>query len=199
MSRVPKDQLVAAGLDLMKRTGQPLERVPSTGNAMIYLTAGGKTVRVRTCNDHILIVLASRDEEGARLNIEGTDLLLLVYPRIERTPGPVDAFLLPVHEVAEAARTTHRDWLATNPRTSGDNRTWNLWFDDDGPAKANGFATKWARYKLPGEASTMAEVADQPQATDPPRLGDVIAEARTRIAEVAGVPPEAVRISIDLT
>ena len=58
--RIPNESLVKAGLELMRLAGKQLERAQAKGRAMIYRTATGETVRVRTCNDHVLIVLADR-------------------------------------------------------------------------------------------------------------------------------------------
>ena len=196
MAKVPNDELLAAGLDLMRQNSLPLTRIPSKGRSMIYATPDGRSVRARTCNDHILIVVASDDSEDAQLNVENTDLLLFVYPSTPRTDGPVEAFLLPVPEVVEAARRTHHEWLATKPRTRGNNRTWNLWFDDDGPAQASGFAKFWAKYRLDGHATTVESEAPLETDTKPP-LGDVISACQRQIAEAAGVPVGSVRISVE--
>jgi hypothetical protein len=197
--KVPEDALMNAGLELMRQKGQPLTRTPTKGRAKIYVTAKGETVRVRTCNDHLLVVLADKDAEDAKLNVEGTDYVLIVMPESARTHGQVMAFLVPAKVVEDAARTTHREWLASGPNTNGDNRTWNLWFDDKGPEKANGFARKWAKYRLSGSAVTFSAGVTAPLTfSGGAKLGDVIANARRQIAEVAGVPPEAVRISVDL-
>ncbi|WP_370154425.1 hypothetical protein [Ferrovibrio sp.] len=199
LNRVPNEALVAAGLDLMQQAGQPLTRAPTKGRAMIYHLPDKRTVRVRTCNDHLLVVLADKDEAGAKLNVEGTDLVLIVMPETPRTPGAVVAYLVPAKVVAEAARETHKNWLAAGANTKGNNRTWNLWFDENGPEKANGFARRWSKYRLGGSSHT--ELSPSPIVNKPSgeKLGDVIASARQRIAAVAGVPIEAVRISVDLT
>lgn len=197
MSKVPNDDLLRAGLELMEKNGKPLVRVESFGRAMMYRLPDGKTVRVRTCNDHILVVLADSPKTDAKLNIEGTDFLLIVMPEQERTPGKVWAFLVPTHVAVDAARSTHRDWLKTNPNTKGDNRTWNLWFDEGG--KASGFANKWRSYQLAGDAFTNAprgvgSTLPPPIATD---LKSVVESSRQAIAAAAGVPPSAVRITVD--
>lgn len=197
--RVDNSQLLTAGLSLMEGAGKPLTAVQSGTRAKIYRTAEGQTVRVRTCNDHVLVVVAESTDPNAKLNIEGTDLLLIVMPEVPRSPGPVMAFLVPTSTVAEAVRLTHAQWLADNPSTKGGNRTWNLWFDDDGPAKACGYTRLWEKYRLAGSAVS----GPQPQALQsadvkPQSLGEVIAEARRRIAAAAGVPETAIKISIDL-
>jgi hypothetical protein len=110
------------------------------------------------------------------------------------------AYLVPTEVVVEAARTSHADWLRSNPATNGQNRTWNLWFDDDGPVKANGFRKKWAEYRLGGNTEfTPAATNGLSESSGNPKLGDVIADAKRRIAIAAGIPEGAVKISIDLS
>jgi hypothetical protein len=199
--RVPNEALVEAGLDLMKQSGKPLERIKSNGRAMIYRMPDGATVRLRTCNDHLLVVLADADDPDAHVNVEGTDYVLMVMPERERTPGPVIGYLIPAAIVASAARSTHKDWLATRPNTKGDNRTWNLWFNKAGPSKSNNFAEKWSEYRLGGSAvAGMATTAAGSVASAPPpmKLGDVIALAKIQIAEAAGVSADHVKITIDV-
>ncbi len=194
--RIESEILVQAGLAAMARAGRPLTRLPSKGRAMIYGMPDGQTVRVRTCNDHVLIVVGDTAAPDARLNIEGTDWLLFVIPEIERTPGNAISYLLPTKEVETEARRTHEEWLAGNPNTKGDNKTWNLWFKKDAPAKANDYATKWANYRLDVSIVT-------PKAATPlnggrgPNIKTEVEEARRRIAEAAGVPIEAVKITIN--
>jgi hypothetical protein len=192
--RIESGTLVEAGLAAMSRAGKPLTKLPSKGRAMLYALPNGETVRMRTCNDHLLIVVADNPSAEAKLNIEGTDWLLLVMPEIERTAGKTVAYLLPVSEVEGEARRTHREWLATEPNTKGQNTTWNLWFRKDAPGKANDYATKWARYKLDGTV----DVAERPTPTE--TGGNVKSEveaARKRIAAAAGVPVESVKITIN--
>jgi hypothetical protein len=196
MEKVESSELVQAGLAAMRMAGKPLTRQPSKGRAMIYARPDGETVRVRTCNDHVLIVVGDRPTPDARLNIEGTDWILMVMPEVERMAGNVDCYLLPTGEVEAEARRTHKEWLASNPKTGGDNRTWNLWFKADGPDKANDYARKWQRYKL-----TTTSVIEAGSHIEPStRTGNVKAEvenARKRIAEAAGVPVESVKITIN--
>jgi hypothetical protein len=195
MDRIESDTLVKAGLDAMKRVGKPLSKLPSKGRAMLYALPSGETVRMRTCNDHVLIVVADSPTAEAKLNIEGTAWLLLVMPETERSAGRTVAYLLPVSEVEREARKTHAEWLATRPNTKGQNTTWNLWFKRDAPGKANDYATKWARYKL----DSSIEVRES-NGSAAPGTNNVKAEvetARKRIAAAAGVPVEAVKITIN--
>ncbi len=197
--RINNEVLLQAGLELMCRNGKPLTKLPSKGRAMLFKLPDGQSVRARTCNDHILIAVADRPVEDAKLNIEGTDWLLIVMPEVERTHGNVLGYLMPTKEAVEEVRRTHREWLATNPATKGGNTTWNLWFDHDGSGKANDYAEKWARYRLEGMITTAAVANDE---TAPTRgaggnLNAEVRAAQERIASVAGVSPESVRISID--
>jgi len=165
---------------------------------MIYRMANGATVRARTCNDHILIAVADSPAEDANLNIEGTDWLLVIMPEIERTPGRVLAYLVPTDEAVKHARQTHAAWLASKPNTRGSNTTFNLWFRKHSAHKANDYATKWRAYRLDGDVTTDADPTSG--ATSGQEVGGVKAEvvaAQHRIAAVAGVAPEAVKISID--
>lgn len=197
--RVDTSALVEAGLAAMRMRGSPLTRLPSKGRAMIYALPGGGTVRMRTCNDHVLLVVGDRPDPDAKLNIEGTDWLLLVMPEIERVPGKTVAYLLPTKIVEAEARRTHREWLATNPNTKGENKTWSLWFRKDGPGKANDYATKWSEYRLAPSIETDAP-SEELERHSVPRGGNVkteVEDARRRIARAAGVPVEAVKIAIN--
>ena len=197
--RIDNVVLLQAGLELMRQNGKPLTKLPSKGRAMLFKLEDGQSVRARTCNDHILIAVADRPTEDAKLNIEGTDWLLIVMPEVERTHGNVLGYLVPTEEAVEEVRRTHREWLATGPATKGGNTTWNLWFDLEGTGKANDYAEKWAQYRLEGTIAT-GEVANDEAALAGEADGNLNAEVRAaqeRIARAAGVPPEAVRISID--
>jgi len=202
LDRIPNSVLLNAGLNLMEQNGRPLEKLPTKGRAMIYKTETGETVRARTCNDHVLVVLADSAKDDAKLNIEGTDFLLIVMPEVPRTPGNIEAYLVPTKIAVKAVRQTHKDWLASNPNTKGDNRTWNIWFDDDGVTKANGFARHWAEYKLENSVhinDVSASTVDQSSVKSSNKLSDVIAEAQRQIADAAGVPFEAIKITVDLS
>jgi hypothetical protein len=188
--KIDNKTLLQAGLDLMEQNGKTLSELQSF-RAMLYALPNGETVRVRTCNDHILIVLAERASAGAKLNIEGTDWLLVVMPEEERTPGKVLAYLVPTRVAVEAARSTHKEWLATKPNTNGGNKTWNLWFDK-GPV----FAEKWKQYLLNGDGKT-AQSAQLQESVEPGSVKTEVETARLRISQAAGVPLDAVRITIE--
>ncbi len=197
--RVPNESLLNAALALMKADGKPLERVQTGTRSMRYKLANGETVRVRTSNDHVLVVLADSPDPGASLNIEGTDYLLVAMPEVPRQGGAVIAYFIPTAVAVKEVRRSHEEWLATKPATRGNNRTWNIWFDD-GPNSWSGFATKWANYRVGGQANVSggASVPRAVSANEARSLGAVIAQARSDIANAAGVPIDAVKISVAL-
>ncbi len=207
--RIPNDDLLAAGLALMQHNGKPLTKVDSFGRSMQYKLADGKTVRVRTCNDHVLIVVADKPSSDAKLNTEGTDFLLVVMPEVERTPGKVAAYLIPTKVAVEASRSSHQAWLDSNPNTKGDNKTFCLWFRKRAPfARSGDYETKWAEYRLKGEAFTHSVNVPVSGASVVSAVGNVgavasdgsvkaeVEMARQRISKAAGVAPDAVRITI---
>jgi hypothetical protein len=203
--KIHPDLLANAGLMLMAQSGQILERIPARGRARLYRRADGKVVRLYCSNDRLLIGRAETTADNARLKMEdGADFLLLVMPRTKRTPGPVEAYLVPMEVAAEAVKQAHRNWRSTSPE-GGENLARNLWFDKDGPPTSDDYASKWSSYRLPGsiavKASAALEAAQQSAAqkhNGDSKLGDVIAQARQQIATAAGVAPEAVKISVDL-
>jgi hypothetical protein len=186
VKRVDSEVLVEAGLAAMARAGKALTRLPSKGRAMIYRMPDGQTVRVRTCNDHVLIVVGDTAAHNAKLNIEG----------IERTLGNVVSYLLPTKEVEAEARRTHEEWLASDPNTKGDNKTWNLWFKREAPTKANDYETKWAKYRL-DDTTTAPKETVASNGSRRPNIKTEVEDARRRIAHVADVPIEAVKITIN--
>ena len=195
--KIPNRQLLKAGLALMKKSGKQFTKIVNTGRAMLYQLDNEETIRARTCNDHILIVVAETPEENAKLNIEGTDWLLVIMPKTPRTPGDVIAYLIPTGEAVREARETHKNWLATNPRTKGKNTTWNLWFDEEGPEKASGYAKKWSRYRLEGKVNISKPDTEKFQNGSANPVKAEVDAARVKIAKVAGVTPESIHISID--
>ena len=196
MPGIPNDLLLQAGLQLMKQDGRPLTKISSSGRSMKYALRNGETVRVRTCNDPILIVLSDKSSgDDAKLNIDGTDWLLIVMPEIPRTPGKVLAFLVPTEIASSACRKAHALWLDSKPNTGGNNTTWNIWFDD-GHKPWNGFASKWSKYLLEvtGVVPQPTGSAEKPDLET--NMKTEIEEARQRVSRAAGVPVDAVKITI---
>ena len=205
LDRVDNELLRDAGLELMRLNGKPLTKRPSPGRAMLYAMPDGQSVRVRTCNDHILVVVADRPTIDARLNIQGTDWLLIVMPEIERAEGKVIAYLVPTGEAEKAVRESHGAWLASNPNTKGQNTTWNLWFSQSrsgmtGRKQKRGYAEEWARFRLEGDISTKEFAgANGGRVSETGSIQTEVEDARRRIAHAASVSADAVKISIDFT
>ena len=198
VGRIDNDLLLQAGLQLMRQSGKVLKKVASPGRAMLYELEDGESVRVRTCNDHVLIAVADKPTKDARLNIEGTDWLLIVMPVQPRTHGDVRAYLVPTEEAVEAVREAHHSWLKSNPATGGKNTTWNIWFGKRGKRMSNSFSEKWAEYLLPGTVSTDDLSDTEPKGQENGQdLRSEVRNAQRRIAAVAGVVPEAVKITVN--
>lgn len=194
--RIENDILLKYGLMLMGQKDRPLTKVPSRGRSMVYALPNGETVRVRTCNDHVLISLSNKPSgDDAKLNIEGTDWLLIVMPEIPRTQGKLLAYLVPTKVAVSACRESHARWLESNPDTSGKNTTWNIWFDD-GHKPWNGFTSRWSQYLLEpkGVVSQAASSCETPHPGAD--MKSEIEEARQRVSRAAGVPLGAVKITI---
>lgn len=197
-SKVNTDLLVKAGLSLMEQAGKRMERVEPKGRRgpapQIYRTPDGRTVRVRTCNDHVLMVKADHEDpdRAIHLNCDGADDLLIVMPERPRTPGPVTAYLVPTDVASKAVRDGHRSWLATGPNTKGDNRTWRVNFDDRGVTpEGSNFNEKWKGYRLGGavSAGAMSVTPPTPKAEISSKVGEMVVLVR-------GVPVR-VTVSID--
>lgn len=200
-SLIPNGLLQDAALRLMKKEGKSLERLPKKGTAKLFKTPEGKTVRIRTCNDPILVTVAKHAGKGAKLSIEGTDYILIVMPEIKRTYGPVIAFLVPTDIAVKDVREAHGKWLDGDPSTSGKNTTWNIWFGKGGPPASSGFFKKWNQYKLKSKAIVSPSAGhDSSSATQSGKLslGEVIKQSKKQISKVAGVPASAIKIIVDL-
>lgn len=208
--RIPSDILRDCALRQMEEAGKPLEKLPTNSRAMLYKMENGETVRIRTTNDPILIVVADAVGPEANLNIEGTDHLLVVMLETPRTPGPVRSYFVPTDIAVPAVRKSRQEWLDSDPNTKGENRTWNIWFEDTGRPSGN-FEKKWAEYLLPITASTgdvsnlepvvphsiIAEKRKAPAGSSTHKtVADVIEEATQEISELTGVPRETIRIEV---
>jgi hypothetical protein len=196
--RVSNEALLTAALGMLEAQGTRLKKLKTSSRAMKFELPDGKTVRARTCNDHVLVVLADSPGPGATLNIEGTDHLLIAMPATPRTAGAVIAYFVPTQVAVKAVRQSHAEWLASGPSTRGNNRTWNIWFDDQVDVPWSGFARKWSKYRIAGSGSTDSALSTPSVSLAGRTLGSVIAEARAAIASAAGVSPDLVKISIDL-
>lgn len=128
-SNIDSADLMRSAMRLMSANGKPLEILPSRGREQVYSLPDGETVRVRTCNDRRLIVDADQPHVDAKLSVEGTDWVLVVFPEAARTPGPVAVYPLPAAMVVLEARQIHRAWLDAHPKANDRNKAWKIEFD----------------------------------------------------------------------
>ena len=142
------DALRSVGLAAMERSGQPLTRTASDRRGQLYVIADGRRVRLRTNNDRRVIVTTDDTRSDAKLDLDGCDFVLLVVPKQRRQRGQVEVYLVPFSEVRAAVATAHADWLASLPKTRGQNHTWQLFLDEGKPASAANFADKWRAHRI---------------------------------------------------
>ena len=198
-TRVSNRVLLGAALKLMRENGHSLTDKYSAGRSNIYEMGNGQTVRVRTSNDPILVVLAETAEPDAKLNIQGTDWLLFVMLEKKRTEGNVVGYLVPTQKAVDDIREAHQNWLNTRPNTKGNNRTWNIWFDGSGRKTANHYAERWAQYRLEGTVSTHDVAATSgPSERLAFDVGQEIAAMQARVARGTGLPPNYIKVSIEI-
>jgi hypothetical protein len=174
--------------DAMSRAGQPLKRVQEVAGSnrrttQIYRTPSGQTVRLRTNRRRALMTVAAGLAAEDVMDGEGQqDFIGIVIPG---PLGSVECFLVPTDEAIQRLRCAHRSWLAQHPGSASDVRA--VRFDGDPRLAWEGFSEKWARFCLPAPTSPSMR----------PTLEQIIADSRRAIAEQAGRPESAVRISVD--
>lgn len=147
-SQFSTEALRSIGLAAMERSGRVLTRVASERRGQLYVMPDGCRVRLRTNNDRRVIVTTDDTRSDAKLDLDGCDFVLLVVPKQRRQRGPIEVYLVPFSEVQAAFATAHADWLASLPKTRGQNHTWQLFFDEGKPASAASFADKWRAYRI---------------------------------------------------
>jgi hypothetical protein len=131
----------------MAQSGRPLVR-KAHERGKVYLLPDGKTVRVRTNNDRCLITHSDLPEADGRLDIEGTNFLLIVMPKEKRKAGDVFAYFVRTADAVRAVRRAHKTWTEGPNNTRGDNRTPAIWFDCTSVGPSSDFAEKWKKYRL---------------------------------------------------
>lgn len=198
--KVPTSALIAAGVRAMEEADRPLTLHYKKGKVRVYKLPNGETVRLRTCNDHILITVADSTNLDATLNIEGTDWLMIVMPKVPRVDGEVLVYLVPTNVAVETVRSGHQAWLDSNPNTDGNNTTWNIWFGNRKSKlpQLHGFHEKWSEYLISGTIATTT-LSDDRKSFEKKTLSTKaeIEIARQRIAAAAGVRESDVKITVD--
>ena len=175
--------------DAMSRGGHPVKRVyrvagSNAGTSQIYRTQSGQTLRLRTNRRRALTTVAEGFATDDVMHCEGRqDFIGIAIPGPR---GSVECFLVPTDEAIERLRCAHRSWLAQHPGSPSKVRV--IRFDGDPHLAWEGFAEKWAQFRLPAVTSP---------AGIQPTLEEIIADSRRAIAAQAGRPESAVHISVD--
>ncbi len=201
--KVNSDDLRNAAISAMKAAGHSIQRKDTGTRSMIYELENGKTVRLRTTNDPVLVVVAKTSDLDSPLNIEGTDYLLIAMPEVPRTPGDILVYLVPTARASEDVKNSHKSWLETNPQTKGDNRTRNIWFNEKG-TPWSGYHEKWSEYKLSlkeaNSASTLSNQALEHHpnsiSVSPKTVAEIIEHATREISEATGFPYSKIKIEL---
>ena len=198
----------------MAKSERRFEPVPSSGRSMIYRTDNEMTLRLRTSNDHVLVIVANPQGDSWDLNIKGTDLVLVVMPTHPRSVGEVRGFLVPTDVLVDAVFDEYRSPLSMPPSSDATPYAVPLAFgasSDDGSS----FATTWEKYLLEASVDAgdfISEPDKRPTARPSPRgrrkrfhqeplssdqsVADIISDAKRRIARITGVPVEAVSVEV---
>jgi len=212
VEKIPNKVLRLCALDIMENSDLPIKEVPSPGRSMIYKLSSGETVRLRTSNDPVLVVAVEPSDVGPKLNIEGTDKLLLVMPEqpLNRWENIV-GYLMPTSEVIAAIKSSYPKFFDRQTNRLKTKQALTLSFEDSGKP-SGGFEGKWERYLLPMKCPARAfqdevkpvqkvkKVSSPRQRPkgQPETVNDVIAEARERISEITKVPIKSVKVSVSL-
>lgn len=202
--KVHSKDLKDAAYRAMEELGHSLSQIETGTRSMIFAMEDGRTVRLRTTNDPILICVAKTNDVESKLNVEGTDFLLLAMPEIARTPGTILVYLVPTQRVVNDVRESHKAWLATNPRTKGDNHTRNIWFEDKGTAWS-GFHDKWSEYRTIIEAEALPSfrpeektITSEQQALTPKpeTVAEIINRTTHEISQITGIKADKIKIEL---
>tara|TARA_B100001964_G_scaffold183839_1_gene203531 strand:+ start:484 stop:1110 length:627 start_codon:yes stop_codon:yes gene_type:complete len=200
--RVASDILKDAALQQMAENGMELSKIATGSRAMIYAMPDHNTVRIRTTNDPVLVVVAESAGSNSKMNIEGTDFLLISMPEEPRSPGNILCYLVPTKIAVESIRDSFNKWLETNPNTNGDNKTRNIWFDSKG-TPWSGYHNKWEDYLLPTSLN-VEKAQKQMEATsngdsilqELKTVAEVVEFTTHEIARLSGISREKIRIDI---
>ena len=137
----------------MKKCGKPLTKRQNS-RALIYETANGESVRLKTNMGRVLMSKTDSPDTDAKQNLEETKWILLVIPEVRNALGPLVAYLLPAEMVVETFRNSHAKWRSCpDTSTQGANMTWVLHFDEIRLGKPDknelyGYAERWKIYRL---------------------------------------------------
>jgi hypothetical protein len=184
--------------DRMEAAGMPIERVPGghAANQLYRITAGTnaeKTVRLRTNRDYAVMALAEGPDYAAVISsLEDIDLVAIACVN---PSGEAECYLVPASRLNEDMKAGHRAASGRLNRPSNSNvRILYFRYRVDRPW--HGYARKYAEFRLGPAVEAQPSTTSQDGGVR--RGSDVIERAQRMIAAEFGVPPTAVRISIDL-
>jgi hypothetical protein len=179
----------------MAAVGWPVARASKghAANQLYRITAGthaGKTVRLRTNRDYAVMSLATTADPAAPIpSLEDVDFAGIVC--VNRR-GDSEFYLVPAARVLADMQAGHRMHTEGLNLPSG-SRVRCLYFADKAGREWQGYARKYAEFRL-----STADLKTAHKAKPDSGGGDVVERAKRMIGEAFGVPPSAVRISVDL-
>ncbi|MDC9822373.1 hypothetical protein PRN20_01400 [Devosia sp. ZB163] len=184
---------------ILEAAGYSLTPIGKGNRVVMKVQKGGSTfdALVKTASlGNAMVKTSSGDPDTAKISGFGGDTSHVIFA-VGGRRGRVDAYLVPSIEAEEAFRKAQRDYLPEHPNAVK-NTTWVIYFGSNGDAGANGYANKWAKYRIVPDGGPSAAGQDAPERTDPAEPGKLtIAEAKRLLALSLGVRPEDVKISIN--
>jgi hypothetical protein len=188
---IPTPTLRRAFLEMLRKNGQQAERVGET--LEVYKLPDGKTFRLRTNNQPALMAKVASGDVAARLPFEGENYVGVAFPAVGN-PHVIVCYLVPSDVAAKAIRVSHKNWMVEKKTRSRDNQSRLLRFDGRPDHPSRGFEQRWHQYLI-GEIDLDA-LPPEKMEIDTSELTREIMAAKKHLAGVAGVPVNAVSITI---
>lgn len=188
---VPTLTLRRAFLEMLRQVDRPAEHIGDTEE--IYKLPDGKTFRLRTNNMPALMAKVANGTTEARLPFESEDFVGVAFPAIGK-PDTIVCYLVPSIVAAKAIRAAHKKWLGEKKTHSRDNTHRHVRFDGRPDHPTRGYAEVWQKYLI-GEIG-LDVLPPEAMEINSNELTREIMFAKKHLAEVAGVPVNAVSITI---
>jgi hypothetical protein len=191
--------LLSVGATLLVQLGYQVEDRSRGRRALWHLRRNGMLERadVRTTRDRWFA--CTRSVDGTWRALEGVDKVVVVATDARHRPGEIQLYAFPAAKVRERLDAAHAARNKAGIKTEGG---FSLWIgldptDSDRPTRVGcGLGDEHppvARRPLDDSArQTVASTATPPRRT----IAEVKSAAVREIAEIAGVPPESVRIEV---
>ena len=187
-------------LSILIESGMQWERKGSGQRFVVHIKQSLSTVRalVKTASRGSAMVKTDIDD-AEKANISGfkDDVTHVLFAVGDPLSNEVTAFLVPIREVEDAYRSTHKVWKSHHP-TGEENTTWVIWFNDRGNADCNGFHLKWAHYRI-GSRNLIIKPENESKAFGNQKHanGLTIAQAKQGLALSLGIDPSCIKITIE--